>query len=134
MFKWFLKNEKWNLKIRLSNNSVSLFQYSQFWYFEISVVLHFIVPNFDRHLYLLVDYQTCCRYKNVQFLYFANILFVNKFRLLTQVTEVLKIYPIFSVSVYFDINSDENLFLVIDITKNRYFNIDSIINLKNTIR
>ena len=83
--------------------------------------------------YLLVDYQTCCPYKNVQFLSFAHILFVNKFRLLTQVREVIKNHPIFSVPVHFDINSDENLFLVIDITKNRYFNIDSIINLKNTI-
>ena len=79
--------------------------------------------------YLLVDYQTCCPYKSVQFLSFAHILFVNKFRLLTQVTEVLKITQFFSVSVHFDFNSDENLFLVIDITKNRYFNIDSIINL-----
>ena len=42
--------------------------------------------------------------------------------------------PIFSASVHFDINSDENLYLVIDITKNRNFNIDSIINLENTIR
>ena len=41
--------------------------------------------------YLLVDYQTCCAYKNVQFLPFAHTLFVNEFRLLTQVTEVLKI-------------------------------------------
>ena len=83
--------------------------------------------------YLLVDYQTCCPYKNVQFLFFAHIRFVNKFRLLTQVTEVLKITQFFQF-VHFDINSDENLFLVIDITKNRYFNINSIINLKNTIR
>ena len=45
--------------------------------------------------YLLVDYQTCCPYKNVQFLSFAHILFVNKFRLLTQVTEVLKITQFF---------------------------------------
>ena len=46
----------------------------------------------------------------------------------------IKNYPIFSVLVHFDINSDQNLFLVIDITKNRYFDIDSIVNLKNTIR
>ena len=58
---------------------------------------------------------------------------VNKFRFLTRRRSV-KNYPIFSVPVHFDINSDENLFLVIDITKNRYFNIDSIIHLKNTIR
>ena len=45
--------------------------------------------------YLLVDYQTCCPYKNVQFLSSAQILFVNKFRLLTQVTEVLKITKFF---------------------------------------
>ena len=83
--------------------------------------------------YLLVDYQTRYPYKNVQFLPFAYILFGNTFRLLTQVTEVLKITRFFSVPVHFDITSDENLFLVIDITKNRYFNIDSIINLKNTI-
>ena len=44
--------------------------------------------------YLLVDYQTRCPYKNVQFLSFAYILFVNKFRLLTQVT-VLKIIQFF---------------------------------------
>ena len=71
--------------------------------------------------YLLIDYQICYPYKNVQFLSFAHILFVNKFRLLTQVTSV-KNYPIFSVQVHFDINSDENLFLFIDINKNRYFN------------
>ena len=47
---------------------------------------------------------------------------------------MVKNYPIFSVPVHFDINSDENLFFVIDITKNQYFNINSIINLKNTIR
>ena len=41
--------------------------------------------------YLLGDYQTCCPYTNIQFLSFAHILFVNKFELLTQVTEVLKI-------------------------------------------
>ena len=44
--------------------------------------------------YLLDDYQTCCPYKNVQF-FFAHILFVNKFRLLNQVTEVLKITQFF---------------------------------------
>ena len=43
---------------------------------------------------------------------------------------MLKITPFFPVPVHFNINSDENLFLVIDITKNQYFNIDSIINLK----
>ena len=32
--------------------------------------------------------------------------------------------------MYFDINSNKNLFLVIDITQNQYFNIDPIINLK----
>ena len=53
--------------------------------------------------------------------------------LFTQVTKVLKITQFFSVPVHFDINSDENLFLDTDITKNRYFNIDSIIHLKNTI-
>ena len=83
--------------------------------------------------YLLVDYQTFCPYKNVQFLSFAHILFVNKFWLLTRHRNV-KNYPIFSVPVHFDINSDANLFRGIDITKNRYSNIDSIINLKNTIR
>ena len=45
--------------------------------------------------YLLVDYQTWCPYKNVQFLSFAHFLFVNKFRLLTQVTEWLKITQFF---------------------------------------
>ena len=45
--------------------------------------------------YLLVDYQTCCPYKNVQFFSFAHILFLNKYRLLTQVTEVLKITQFF---------------------------------------
>ena len=45
--------------------------------------------------YLLLDYQTRCLYKNVQFLSFAHILLVNKFRLLTQVTEVLKITQFF---------------------------------------
>ena len=44
---------------------------------------------------LLADYQTCCPYKHVQFLSFAHILFLNKFRLLTQVTEVLKITQFF---------------------------------------
>ena len=57
--------------------------------------------------YLLVDYQTCCPYKNVQFLSFAHILFINEFRLLTQVTEVVKIIKFFSVPVYIDINSDK---------------------------
>ena len=41
--------------------------------------------------YLLVDYETCCLYKKLQYRSFAHILFVNKFRLLTQVTEVLRI-------------------------------------------
>ena len=41
MFKWFLKNEKLNLKIKLD------IKYSQFWNVEISVVLHFVVPNVD---------------------------------------------------------------------------------------
>ena len=45
--------------------------------------------------YLLVDYQTCCPYKNMQFLSFAHILFVNKFRSLTEVTEVLKMTQFF---------------------------------------
>ena len=44
--------------------------------------------------YLLI-YQTCYTYKNVQFLSFAHIRFVNKFRLLSQVTEVLKITQFF---------------------------------------
>ena len=37
---------------------------------------------------LLVDYQTYCPYKNVQFLSFAHILFVNKLSLLTQVFKI----------------------------------------------
>ena len=41
--------------------------------------------------YLLVRYRTRCPYKNVQCLSFAHILFVNKFRLLTQITKVLKV-------------------------------------------
>ena len=45
--------------------------------------------------YLLVDYQTRCPYKKIQFFSFAYILFVNKFRLLTQVTEVVKITQVF---------------------------------------
>ena len=45
--------------------------------------------------YLLVDYQTCGPYKKVQFFFFGHILFVNKFRLLTQVTEVFKIAQFF---------------------------------------
>ena len=45
--------------------------------------------------YLLVDYQTFCPYKNVQFLSFPHILCINKFRLLTQVTEMLKITQFF---------------------------------------
>ena len=83
--------------------------------------------------YLLVDYQTCCPYKNVQFLSFAHILSVNKFRLLTRVTEVLKITQFFQFQ-FILISILTKIYLVIDITKNRYFNIDSIINLKNTIR
>ena len=43
-------------------------------------------------------------------------------------------YPFLSLPVHFDINSDENLFLAIDIIQNRYFNIDPIINFKNTNR
>ena len=39
--------------------------------------------------YSPVDYRTCYPYEIVQFLSFAHILFVNKFRLLTQVTEML---------------------------------------------
>ena len=46
---------------------------------------------------------------------------------------MLKITQFSSVPVHFYIDSGENLFLVFDITKNPYFNIDSIINLKNTI-
>ena len=36
---------KWNYPI----THLSLFQYSQFWELEISVALHFVVPNFDPH-------------------------------------------------------------------------------------
>ena len=84
--------------------------------------------------YLLVGYQTCCPHKEVQFLYFAYTLFVNKFRLLTQITEVLKITQFFqfqfiSISILTKI-----YFLLSILTKNRYFNIDLIINFKNTIR
>ena len=60
--------------------------------------------------YLVVDYQTCCPYKNVKFLSFAHILFVNKFRLLTQVTEVLKINKFFQFQ-----------FILISILRKIYF-------------
>ena len=46
----------------------------------------------------------------------------------------VKNFLIFSIPVHFDSNSDGNLFLVFDITKNRYFNIHLIIDSKNTIR
>ena len=36
----------------------------------------------------------------------------------------VKNYPISSVPVHFDISSEKNVFLVIDITKNRYFNVE----------
>ena len=45
----------------------------------------------------LLDLQ---EHKNLQFPSFARILFVNKFILLTQITEVLKITQIFSSSSF----------------------------------
>ena len=62
--------------------------------------------------YLLVDYQTCCPYKNAQFISVAHILFVNKFRLLTQLTEVLRITQFFQIQFILILTLREIYFLL----------------------
>ena len=52
MFKWFLRNERKSLKIKISNNSsffILIFAISKF---RNTGLLHFVVPNFDSHPYL----------------------------------------------------------------------------------